>query len=910
MIGIQLSGCHENRQGELLFLYTNCGFAVDSLVIELDSTFDTYSSRKDYFINQKNEICGWKEGDLSVFEDCGNLIAAGSGDFIPPRSMVIVQMTADIGPISSLKGECDLDVPIYVIANDCIRTDEAFPINGVRDDTFRLVIRLLPDASWEIGPYYVEYANDKSVFDRPLNLHAVYPGEWSGRFYCDTHHIIDFSRHIKALYPQLTVKQPSCDQGGSIDFGNIQSSRFSIDGGMTWKGDQYFENLDSGGYLPAVWDDQGNCPIVWIDSIYIDAYQTPEFLTIWWQPIPDSTCQGGLAKLYIDFRVGRGLVDTNLYEFSIDSGQTFQDSWIFTNVKDGSYDLAIKEKNNPNCITYHRWESPPLPQVPRIIGLTNDSLSSCNKSLVGIIATGANLLYSLDGINYSPDSLVELEGGQPTMVYVKESGNDLCIDSMELLLTEVAEFIPDILVNGQSAEAFLIVESKGPYTLRWSTGDTSWVVENLPIGLNSLELTDGWGCTNRIEFFVSESSCVFHLTDSIVDATCETPTTSIYLISTDSMNTYQYDWSIDDFDGLPYIEDVPHGIFRVLVSYGDCTKEIEYRTPIGGIKDLKITTNSATCQLETGSFTIEGVVGGTAPYIYDLSQIRFDHFLTVNNLSPGTHSFVIRDVKGCIYTDTVLILADTNSPHLSPEIRISDCQQSLYDIDLSGSSGGRPPYSLILDDLSLSDLMVHDVSSGAHQLQLLDANGCSSGILDLTLDPIPKIDLLDRDTMIVRGSSLPIKITSDLAASDGIFILDPMGDTLCFCTDTILANASEGAYVVGYKATYEGQCLSNDFTWFVYYLEGGIYIPNSFSPNGDGVNDVFQVFAPHHEVIDLQIFNRWGGQIFRATGPEFIWDGRLGGDLVSNSGVFIYRLLLQDSDAKPIQKIGTITVLK
>lgn len=908
VLGFQISGCNANREGELIFLYTKCGFAVDSLEIGLDSIFNTYSDRNDYFINKKGELCGWKEGDLSVFEECDNLISAGPGDIIPPRSMVIIQMTADAATISSLKGECDLGIPIYVISNDCIRYDEAFPINGVRDDTFRIEITLLPDYTFERFSAIV-YSSDPSVFDLPLYLNAEYPGTWGGFSSCDTHTIINFRQHIAALYPQFSVKQPSCDQGGSIEFPMV-ASNYSIDGGQTWQAEPAFENLTAGSYLPAVWDDFSNCPVVWLDSVVFQEYLAPEFLTIWWQPLPDTTCQGALAKLYIDFRLGMAPVDTNLYEFSIDSGQTFQDSWIFTNVKDGNHHLAIREKANPQCITHHHWVSPPLPQVPEILGLTDDTLSTCKKGLVGIQATGNNLLYSLDGINYSTDSLVRLVGGQPTVIYVKEAGNDLCIDSMEVILTEVAEFIPEVLVNGQSAEAFLLVESKGPYGLRWSTGDTTWQVENLPVGLNALEITDGWGCTTRYEFFVSESTCIFHLTDSIVDATCETPTTSIYLVSTDSINEYEFDWSIDAFDGLPYVENVPHGIFTVKVSYGDCVKAIEYRTPIGGIQGLDIVTNPANCANPDGSFMIQKVIGGQGPFLYDLSRVLFENVLTVNGLNPGVHTFTITDARGCAYTDSVRIEMDTSAPKLIPLVTVSDCELSLYQVDLRTSKGGAAPYTLQLDGIDQAGLLLEDLSAGNYELELIDKAGCRSGIYDLDLHEIPRLTLLNQDTMILPGSPLEIKVLGNTEVLDTFFILNIPGSTICSCSDTVIQNANEGLYLFGFQSKYGDECQLNNLTFTVSYLDAQIYIPNSFSPNGDQVNDIFEVYAPNYEMVSLEIYNRWGGRVYLAKNPDYTWDGRQGNEQSGDTGVFVYRVQLKDNNGKIVQKTGTVTVIK
>lgn len=68
------------------------------------------------------------------------------------------------------------------------------------------------------------------------------------------------------------------------------------------------------------------------------------------------------------------------------------------------------------------------------------------------------------------------------------------------------------------------------------------------------------------------------------------------------------------------------------------------------------------------------------------------------------------------------------------------------------------------------------------------------------------------------------------------------------------------------------------------------YIPNAFSPNGDGVNDLFQAFATcAFTNYDLQIFNRWGELLHHSRQPEEGWDGRARGQLVER-GMYMYAL--------------------
>ena len=68
-----------------------------------------------------------------------------------------------------------------------------------------------------------------------------------------------------------------------------------------------------------------------------------------------------------------------------------------------------------------------------------------------------------------------------------------------------------------------------------------------------------------------------------------------------------------------------------------------------------------------------------------------------------------------------------------------------------------------------------------------------------------------------------------------------------------------------------------------------IFIPNAFSPNGDGNNDVFQLFGDVNTIafLDVMVFNRWGEKVFESSNHHFTWDGTYKGEVVPQ-GAYIY----------------------
>jgi len=90
-----------------------------------------------------------------------------------------------------------------------------------------------------------------------------------------------------------------------------------------------------------------------------------------------------------------------------------------------------------------------------------------------------------------------------------------------------------------------------------------------------------------------------------------------------------------------------------------------------------------------------------------------------------------------------------------------------------------------------------------------------------------------------------------------------------------------------------------------------VYIPTGFTPNGDGLNDVFRILGT--EVIsefNLKIFNRWGEIIFETSDKTKGWDGKLKGTALA-TGVYIYLLKYTESSAgKPEMLKGTVTLIR
>lgn len=88
-----------------------------------------------------------------------------------------------------------------------------------------------------------------------------------------------------------------------------------------------------------------------------------------------------------------------------------------------------------------------------------------------------------------------------------------------------------------------------------------------------------------------------------------------------------------------------------------------------------------------------------------------------------------------------------------------------------------------------------------------------------------------------------------------------------------------------------------------------IYIPNAFTPNGDGLNDIFQAKGFYIQKFDMQIFDRWGEQIFTSNDINKGWDGTIKGKVIENS-VYVWKVTVVDTQKKRHELTGHVTLMK
>ena len=120
--------------------------------------------------------------------------------------------------------------------------------------------------------------------------------------------------------------------------------------------------------------------------------------------------------------------------------------------------------------------------------------------------------------------------------------------------------------------------------------------------------------------------------------------------------------------------------------------------------------------------------------------------------------------------------------------------------------------------------------------------------------------------------------------------------------------ALESSVISVYGLSQDG-CKDTATLSLVVNKENNLFFPNTFTPNGDGQNDVFKVYGNNIKALDMRIFNQWGQLIFQTNDLSAGWNGFSKGKL-QPVGVYVFTVRLTLNDNSVVNKSGSINLIK
>lgn len=321
--------------------------------------------------------------------------------------------------------------------------------------------------------------------------------------------------------------------------------------------------------------------------------------------------------------------------------------------------------------------------------------------------------------------------------------------------------------------------------------------------------------------------------------------------------------------------------------------------------------------------------GGTGTYAPNNTMLNAVYTPSAAEFAAGTVTLTLttNDPTGpCTFASSNVTFTFYQNPVVSFPIVPAGCPVHCVQFtDASTVGGGDVIVSWLWTfgeggpaDITQNPLNCYELS-GFYDVSLTvtSNNGCSSTLLmpgfvqvypkpvaDFTPTPNPA-SLLNPVVTLNNGSSSDV-ISWLYHFGDG----DSIGYTTSSPTHTYPDVASSTYLATLFVANIYG-CLDT----VQHYVEIGpeftFFIPNAFTPNGDGTNDYF--FGQGIGIIDydLYIFDRWGNEIFHGKDLNHMWDGRAnGGDDVAQQDVYVWKVRLTDVFNKKHNYIGTVTLVK
>lgn len=419
----------------------------------------------------------------------------------------------------------------------------------------------------------------------------------------------------------------------------------------------------------------------------------------------------------------------------------------------------------------------------------------------------------------------------------------------------------------------------------------------------------GFGCPDTLYMRVIPSNLKLAPRDTSI---CIGETVSLSANATGVSLPFTYAWEPHDEVSCPNCPNPtvsPTGSTVYTVTVTDpagCTKTDTIRVEKKGHLESVVSKRNVSCRTDTLGFATIIPTIGTPPYTISWTTSPVQTTDTAVNLNVGTYTVTITDSAGCINTKAVNIIKPTIPP---PPVTwpLMNCQfatgipveakgQNLIWSNADGYRSGTPP------------IPATDTPTVYHFYVTQTVDDCQSDSVLVSVTIVPKpMPPATRDTSYCRQyNARPLTAQGDsivwfaTATDNDMLLVPPVPPTDKSGTQT------------WYAAQVVDGCISDRAPMRVSIYDYDcciLTVPNAFTPNGDGLNDVIR---PIYDQIDklkvFKIVNRWGEVVYESTDQRPAWDGNYNGK-AQDLGTFCY-YVTYDCNGKSMFQKGDFTLVR
>jgi gliding motility-associated-like protein len=532
--------------------------------------------------------------------------------------------------------------------------------------------------------------------------------------------------------------------------------------------------------------------------------------------------------------------------------------------------------------------------------------------------TGENLpyVYSVE-LDYPADSFYVSPPVTTTYsFYTKDKYG--CKSDTATMVVEVVdldfEIIADKPCGNVGTGSILIRPTSGsaPYEF-FLDGNSTGSLDSFPIlalGNYEFGLEDGHGCMLSRNYLLNGHPVPKIQVAHADPAVCGRQNGSITVVPNGIPSTLQY-WLDDgvpqnspDFSGLDSGTYIVHLMNEFGCEDSTVVSVVAFEAPY----ITQVWTDSATCNLPTGQIHVT-VTGGMGPLGFALNSTTFQSNTTFQNLAPGVYAIYVRDAAGCLVSQQVEVHAISFPRIIEIETAPATCGFANGVAHIL-TTGGTPPFAFRVENLVSPAGDFDALPQGLHRAEVTDALGCTATeafYIDEIEPPLLfGIEFQEQDcagafavaSLDVRNGVPPYAYS------------DNGGNT--WTSNPDLRALHPGAHQI--QAIDMTGCLIDTV---IVISSNNVFIPNVFTPNGDGINDLFAIqieAAAQSRLTRFDVFDRWGNLVYDGVehAPDYdlpAWDGTVSGKYVAQ-GVYVYVLAITMDDGRQVCRSGDVTVVR
>ncbi|CAN5377977.1 hypothetical protein BH09BAC5_BH09BAC5_09380 [soil metagenome] len=457
-----------------------------------------------------------------------------------------------------------------------------------------------------------------------------------------------------------------------------------------------------------------------------------------------------------------------------------------------------------------------------------------------------------------------------------------------------------------------VVGGNSPYTYVWSNSATTDTLTGLCVGNYLVQAIDVTGCINTASVTITQPAPLAGSYPFVQDELCANACNG-FITSIPSGGTMPYTYSWNPTGQITQTAaNLCAGTYTVTVTDANGCTLIQSDTilsPVVLVLNAPVVTDASCNNSLDGAIDIT-INGGALPYVFAWTGpgAFFANTEDLTNILSGSYTVIITDANGCSVSDTIIVNALTTiSANAGNDT--SACIGGLIILDGTGSVNATSYQWIQLPGNTLiANTVTTSVSplAGTTAYVLIASNGLctSTDTVFITSSPGPVANA-GPDQTIITGMTATIggNPTGPSGSTYGWGPSTGLGDPTS--SNPVASPAATTTYIV--VVTDANGCIGSDTMDLI--VVPAIDFPNGFTPNGDGINDYWQIdniyLFPNCQV---EVYNRWGELLFNSIGYNPPWDGRFEGKDVP-VGTYYYIIKLNDP-LFPEVYTGPLTIMR